>query len=235
MGIVGLIPARGGSKGIPGKNIAPCAGRPLIAWTCEAAKASVRLVNTIVSTDSEAIAQVARDWGIEVPFVRPAELALDSTPSLDVMLHALEWFEGSGASVTALMLLQPTSPLRTQRHIDDAIDQFIGSGADTLVSVIEVSHRYHPSSLVRERDGWIFPYQGSEHAVNRQQDMSGLYARNGPAILIASPNILRSGRLYGERTRPYRMQLDDSVDVDTPIDLEYADFLLNRRARTGRG
>lgn len=232
MAVVGLIPARGGSKGIPGKNIAPCAGRPLIAWTCEAARSSARLAKTIVSTDSVEIARVARDWGIEVPFIRPPELALDSTPSLDVMLHALKWLEGSGVNVTALMLLQPTSPLRTQRHLDEAVDLFLSSGADTLVSVVEISHRFHPSSLVRERDGWIYPYQGKEHAVTRQQDMSGLFARNGPAVLIVSPQILRSGRLYGERVRPYLMQADDSVDVDTPLDLEYADFLLNRKARS---
>jgi len=232
MAMVGLIPARSGSKGIPGKNIASCAGRPLIAWTCDAARASARLANAIVSTDSEEIAQVARDWGIEAPFIRPPDLALDGTPSLDVMLHALEWLERSGVKVSALMLLQPTSPLRTQRHIDEAADLFLSSGADTLVSVVEVPHRFHPDSLVRERDGWISPYHAGKPTVTSRHDLSSLFGRNGPAILIVSPHILRSKRLYGELVRAYRMDPGDSLDIDTPLDLEYAEFLLNRKMRS---
>src|SRR4051812_41578820 len=112
MAFFGVIPARGGSKGIPGKNVAPCGGRPLIAWTCEAARGSTLLTKTIVSTDSDHIAEVAANWGVEAPFRRPGELSMDTTPSIAVMLHALDWLEASGETVTALVLLQPTSPLR---------------------------------------------------------------------------------------------------------------------------
>src|SRR5688572_9864487 len=113
MAFFGIIPARGGSKGIPDKNIASCADRPLIAWTCEAATSSTRLARTIVSTDSERIARIAVEWGVSAPFRRPPELALDTTPSIDVLQHALSWVGTLQEDVTGLVLLQPTSPLRT--------------------------------------------------------------------------------------------------------------------------
>lgn len=230
MGIVGVIPARGGSKGIPDKNIAPCGGRPLICWTCQAALSSTRLDRSIVSTDSERIAQVARECGVSVPFLRPAELALDATPSIDVMLHALNWLVQAGEAPAALVLLQPTSPLRTHRHIDAAVDLYRDSGADTVVSVMDVPHRFHPQSVLVESDGWLLPYQGEVRQVNTRHDLVPLLARNGPAILIVAAEVLRSRRLYGDRVRAYRMHAQDSVDIDAPVDLEYADFLLNRRA-----
>ena len=229
MGLFGLIPARGGSKGIPGKNIAQCGGRPLIGWTCEGAKRSARLERTILSTDSDEIAQVAREWGIEAPFMRPSELAQDTTPSIDVMQHALGWLEKSGADVTAMVLLQPTSPLRTSAHIDAAIDLFTESGADTVVSVVKVPHNFHPASVMLDDGGWLKPFEGDRLAIKRRQDLAPLLARNGPAVLIVSTALLRSGRLYGDRTRPYLMSAEESVDVDDASDLRYADFLLRSR------
>jgi CMP-N,N'-diacetyllegionaminic acid synthase len=229
MAVFGLIPARGGSKGIPQKNIAPCAGRPLIGWTCEAAVRSTRLARTIVSTESEQIARVAAEWGVEAPFLRPSELALDATPSIDVMLHALDKLEESGADVTGLALLQPTSPLRTSAHIDAAVQLFISSGAESVVSVLEVPHRFQPAFLLRERDGWLEPLAGTTHTVTRRQDLTPLFTRNGPAVLVVSPALLRAGRLYGERTRAHFMSAEESVDVDDMADLRYAEFLLGRR------
>ena len=229
MAFIGLIPARGGSKGIPDKNVAPCAGKPLLAWTCEAARSSERLGETIVSTDSETIARVARDWGMNVPFRRPAELAGDTTPSIDVLLHCLDWLQSEGRSITAIVLLQPTSPLRTHSHIDAAVEAFTESRADTLVSVVEVPHSFQPESLVVERDGWLEPYQGRQQTIKRRQDVPPLFARNGPAILIVRPEILRSGSMYGERTRAFPMSPAESIDVDTPFDLEIAALLLSRR------
>ena len=229
MAVFGVIPARGGSKGIPQKNIAPCAGRPLIAWTCEAAVRSTQLARTIVSTDSEQIARVAAEWGVEAPFLRPPELALDTTPSIDVMLHALERLEASGAEVTGLALLQPTSPLRTSAHIDAAVQLFTSSGAESVVSVLQVPHRFQPPFLLRERDGWLEPLAGTSHTVARRQDLTPLFARNGPAVLVVSPALIRAGRLYGERTRAHLMTAEESVDVDDMADLLYAEFLLGRR------
>jgi CMP-N-acetylneuraminic acid synthetase len=220
MRLVGLIPARGGSKGIPGKNIAPCAGKPLLAWTCEAARASRRLARTLLSTDSEAIAQVGRACGVEAPFLRPSQLAADDTPSVDVMRHALEWLEAQGDRPDALVLLQPTSPLRTARHIDEAAERFADGQADTVVSVVAVPHRFHPRSVMREEVGRLVPYEG--RTATRRQGLEPMWARNGPAILIVAAALLRRGELYGGRTLAYEMSEDDSVDIDEARDLELA-------------
>ena len=190
---------------------------------------STQLARTIVSTDSEHIARVAAEWGVEAPFPRPAELALDTTPSIDVMLHALDKLEESGAEVTGLALLQPTSPLRTSAHIDAAVQLFTSLGAESVVSVLEVPHRFQPPFLLRERNGWLEPLAGTSHTVTRRQELTPLFARNGPAVLVISPALLRAGRLYGERTRAFLMTADDSVDVDDMSDLRYAEFLLGRR------
>jgi CMP-N-acetylneuraminic acid synthetase len=232
MTVVGVIPARGGSKGIPGKNVAQCAGRPLLAWTCDAARVARSLARVIVSTDDERIAEVARSLGVEVPFVRPGELAGDATPALPVLAHALDWLEASGTAVEALVLLQPTSPLRHAHDIDQAVALFRSEGADTVVSVVEVPHRFHPESVMRERGGVLAPYLEGTETVTHRQGLEPLFARNGPAVLVVGPRTVRAGRLYGPRTLGYRMAAADSLDVDTEEDLRLADLLL--RHRTGR-
>ena len=233
MAFFGLIPARGGSKGLPGKNIVLCAGKPLIAWTCAAANESARLARTIVSTDSEQIARVATEWGGQAPFLRPSELAQDATPSIDVMRHALSWLEAQKEDVTALVLLQPTSPLRTSSHIDAAVQLFVESGADSVVSVTRLPHRFHPASVAYETGGWLVPYEGTKQTVRRRQDMPRMFARNGPAVLIVSANLIRSGRLYGDRTRGFIMSAEESIDIDDAADLRYAEFLLRSRIQAG--
>jgi CMP-N,N'-diacetyllegionaminic acid synthase len=226
--LVGLIPARAGSKGIPGKNLAPCAGKPLLAWTCEAALACRGLSRTLLSTDSEEIAAAGRALGVEAPFLRPAQLASDEAPALGVMQHALDWLERSGQRPDALVLLQPTSPLRTARHIDEAIERFKAGKADTVVSVVEVPHRFHPRSLLREADGGLVPYLGGETAT-RRQGLEPVWARNGPAVLVVASRVLRDGKLYGERTLGCPMAAEDSLDIDTPQDLALAGRMLERR------
>jgi CMP-N,N'-diacetyllegionaminic acid synthase len=229
MRLVAVIPARGGSKGIPGKNIATCAGKPLLAWTCEAARAARSLGRTLLSTDAEDIAAVARRWGVEVPFMRPAALAADDTPAVPVLQHALEWLEGAGEHPDALVLLQPTSPLRRAEHIDAAARLFEAGSADTVVSVVDVPHRYHPDSVVIERDGTLQPYRAGTETVTRRQDQQPLLARNGPAVLIVSRAMVKAGKLYGGRTVGYRMARQDSIDVDTPEELALATLLLRSR------
>lgn len=229
MEMCGLIPARAGSKGVQGKNIAPCAGRPLLAWTCEAALRSAKLDQVIVSTDSPEIAAVAAVWRVDSPFLRPPELSTDTATSLSVMVHALDWLEERGTSVRAIVLLQPTSPLRTARNIDEAISLFVDSEADTVVSVMNVPHRFNPEALMTETDGRLHPYEGQQLTGARRQEMPTLLARNGPAVLITAPHVLRSGRLYGDSTRAYRMSAGESLDIDDSEDLQYAEYLLARR------
>ena len=218
--ILGLIPARGGSKGIPGKNLAPLCGRPLLAWTVGAACAARSLDRVVVSTDSEGIAAAARELGADV-LERPAELARDETPMRDVLLHALEAL----GRPEVLVLLQPTSPLRRAEHVDEAVALLRDTGADSVVSVVEVPHRYRPGSLMALDGDRLVPV-GETPAT--RQEKAVVYARNGPAVLA-----LRSERigadLYGGDCRPYLMEPRDSVDVDEPFDLELAELLLRAR------
>ncbi len=229
MRFVGLIPARGGSKGIPRKNIADCAGKPLLAWTCEAALGSKRLSRALLSTDSEEIAAAGRACGVQAPFLRPAALAADDSSSLEVMTHALGWLDAAGDSADALVLLQPTSPLRTAQHIDEAIERFVAHKADCVVSVTGVPHRFHPLSVMREEGGQLVPFQGSQ-TVTRRQDLPALWARNGPAVLIVSAAMLRRNTIYGGITVGYPMSAPDSLDIDSLSELEFAAQILRSRS-----
>lgn len=232
MRIVGVIPARGGSKGIPGKNLVPLAGRPLIAYTIQAAKSSARLGRTIVSTDDAATASACRSMGAEVPFLRDPALALDDTPMVAVLTHAAEWLGKSGGDTPdALALLQPTSPLREPHHIDQAIALFESSAADCVVSVVEVPHAFRPTSVLREVGGRLEPFLDGPPPT-RRQDKPGFLARNGPAVLVIRTTQLLTGALYGGVTVGYRMPPEASIDIDTPLDLALAEALLARRSNS---
>lgn len=228
MNILGLIPARGGSRSIPGKNLVPLAGKPLLAYTCDAALRSKRLTRTILSTDDEEIARVGTACGVEVPFRRPADLARDETPMIEVVRHAVGWLadhEGYRADLVAV--LQPTSPLRRAEHIDAAVDLVLETGADTVVSVVEVPHQFNPVSLMRLEEGRLIPFL-DQPMILRRQDKPPVYARNGPAVLVVRREVIAQGRLYGDTVRPLEMSHADSVDIDDADDLALAEFYLNR-------
>ncbi len=226
---VGLVPARGGSKSIPRKNLAPCAGQPLIAWTAQAALDSGVLSRVLLSTDDAEIAEQGRALGLEVPFLRPADLADDTVPMLPVLRHALEYLRAEGHEPEALVLLQPTSPLRTARHVSEAVARFCETRAATLVSVVRVPHQFIPSSLMREEGGRLVPSMGGALGPLRRQEKETLFARNGPAVLIVSPRTLDDGRLYGEPTFGYEMDSQSSLDIDDIDDLALANVLLRER------
>ncbi len=229
MRIIGVVPARGGSKGLPGKHLRPLAGRPLIAWTFDAARASRMLDRVVLSTDDDAIAQVAREHGVEVPFMRPATLATDDAPMLDVLVHAVSELTAAGDAPDAVVLLQPTSPLRTAAHIDDAVRLLESSGADAVVSVVPVPHRFNPVSVMRLDGDRLLPVTDGP-AVTRRQDKPLVYARNGPAVVAVRTHVLVDGRsLYGRDTRALPMSEPDSVDIDTEWDLAVAELALARR------
>lgn len=223
MDVVGLIPARGGSKGIPRKNLVELAGKPLVAWTVGAACAASTLTRVVVSTDSGEIGVLAGELGADV-IDRPAELAADETPMLNVVRHALA--EIGGCDV--LVLLQPTSPLRRAQHVDEAVSLLLDSDADAVVSVVEVPHQFRPSSLMELRDGRLVAL--ADESFVRRQDKPLVYARNGPAILALRPDRLGDD-LYGGDLRPYVMAARDSVDVDGPDDLLLAEALLRTPER----
>jgi CMP-N,N'-diacetyllegionaminic acid synthase len=215
--VVALIPARGGSKGIPRKNLAPLAGKPLLHWAIDAALAADTVTRVVVSTDDDEIAAAAGDAEL---LRRPADLAGDDTPMLDVIRHAVERIE----PCDVLVLLQPTSPLRRPEQVDEAVRLLLESGADTVVSVVEVPHRYEPSSLMELRNGRLVAR--SEPTTRQAKEL--LYARNGPAILVLRPSVLGDG-LYGGNVVGYVMDEHDSLDIDSPRDLQLAEQLLRSR------
>jgi len=223
--ILGIIPARGGSKGIPNKNLALLCGRPLLAFTADAVKQSRKLTRTIVSTDDERIAECARSLGLEVPFMRPAPLAADDAPMLPVVQHALEAMKERGFDADMVVLLQPTSPLRRAEHIDAAIDWLERTAADSMVSVVEVPHQFNPVSVMRLEDGLLKPFLDGP-TPTRRQDKPRVFARNGPAVLAVRAAVVASGSLYGERSWPLGMSAEDSIDIDTPRDLQLVEWVL---------
>ena len=227
MQVLGLIPARGGSKGIPNKNLRPLAGRPLLAYTVAAAQASRRLSRVVLSTDDGAIAAAGRQLGLDVPFMRPSELCADTTPMLPVLQHAMRALAAEGYVTDVVVLLQPTSPLRGPEHIDAAVDALLTTGADSVVSVVEVPHQFNPVSVLRIADGRLTPFAAGA-TVTRRQDKPLVYARNGPAVLAVQARVLDAGSLYGEDSRPLVMSAEASVDIDDLHDLQYAEFLLGR-------
>ncbi len=233
--ILGLIPARGGSKSIPRKNLAALAGRPLLAYTCEAALGSRLLTRAVLSTDDPEIAAAGRELGVEVPFERPADLARDDTPSLPVVHHAIEWLRTREAwEPDLVVLLQPTSPLRTARHIDEAVSRLQLAEADSVVSVVEVPHRFSPYAVMELDNGQLREIWAQPTLFDRfrRQEMPVLYARNGPAVLVTrAPVLFELETFYGPVTLPYVMSAEDSVDIDTAFDLRMAECLLAARQR----
>jgi CMP-N,N'-diacetyllegionaminic acid synthase len=228
---LGLITARGGSISIPKKSITPLLGRPLLAYTCDAALGSARLGRVVLSTDDEEIAAVGLELGVEVPVMRPDELAGEDTLILPVIQHMIKWLkEHEGYSPDLLLLLQPTSPLRQARHIDEAIQLLDESGADCVVSVTPVPHQYNPVSVLSIVDGILEPFlPGEGGRVQRRQEKPPVYARNGPAIYLGrTENLMEpDAHLYMGVCRPYIMEDQHSVDIDSYEDLEHAERILS--------
>jgi CMP-N-acetylneuraminic acid synthetase len=226
--VLGVIPARGGSKGIPRKNLAPLGGRPLLAYSCDAARASATLTRVIVSTDDADIARTADRFGVEVPFLRPAALASDATPMLDVLLDLLATLDAREAyRPDVVVLLQPTSPFRRAEHIDGAVRLLQASGADSVVSVVTVPHQFTPASLLQIEGERLVP-AGGTIGPTRRQDKPALFARNGPAVLaVRRSTLIDQGMLYGTDVRPLVMAREDSIDIDDAFDLQVAEMLLS--------
>lgn len=218
--ILALVPARGGSKGIPRKNIRTMAGKPLIAWTIEAALRSSHIQSVVVSTEDEEIARVAQECGAEVPFRRPAELARDETPGIDPVLDALDRLP----DVDAVLLLQPTSPLRTTEDIDRCIGMAQERNAESCVSVSRVDE--HPSWMYRLDDaGHLLPLLEGPR-VARRQDLAPLYAVNGALYLARAESIRRTRSFVTAETVGYVMPRERAVDIDTMLDWQLAELLL---------
>ena len=227
---LGVIPARGASKSIPRKNLALLCGRPLITYAFQAAKDSRFLHRVVLSTDDEDIAELGQRHGIEVPFLRPAELARDDTPTLPVIQHAVRFLEkAENYRPDYVAILQPTSPLRRGCHIDEALQLLAQGGADSVVSVVEVPHNFGPVSVMQIVDGRLKPFLDTGEIILRRQDKPKVYARNGPAVLAMTyETLMVKDSLFGEDCWPYIMPEEVSLDIDKPFDLELASLLLDR-------
>lgn len=235
MRILGLIPARGGSKGVPRKNLTEVAGRPLVAYTIELARQAKHLDRVVVSTDDDEIAEVSRAYGAEVPFLRPVDVATDQAPMLAVVQHALERLRADGDVFDAVCLLQPTSPLRPSGLIDDCIERFTAAGATSVVTVREVPHTYNP--------GWVMTLDPSGHGqwpggasdpAARRQDLVPAYYRDGLVYLVTA-EAARGGSLYGDALVPLRTFDLPDCNVDTAGDVDRLRGLVTTDAWTAIG
>ena len=233
MNILAIVPARGGSKGIPGKNMVDLNGKPLMQYTFDAAKESKYIDRILLSTDDEKFAEFGRSQGIEVE-MRPEELATDTAVMKDVINYHLDRLAEKGYTPDIFILLQPTSPLRTAQHIDDALKLLIeDETADAIVSVMDMPHQYLPMKIMKMDDsGALKFYQEDGEKYTTRQALPHLYARNGAAIYAVYTDVYRkTGSLYGTRCLPYVMEEEDSVDIDKPFDLFLADSILKSRQK----
>jgi CMP-N,N'-diacetyllegionaminic acid synthase len=225
MRILALITARGGSKRLPGKNIRPLGGKPLIVWSIDVAKNISEICDILVSTDDPAIAEVCIDAGAYVPWIRPAELATDTASSVDVALHALDWYEAEKGSVDGLLLLQPTSPFRTQATMQHGIDLF---GKHDHQQVLGVSPTHsHPMWMLKMEGDYLVPFMPVHGLEIRSQELPPVYIVNG-SFYLTTPAELRTRRSYvGSKTVPLLIDSpQEAVDIDTEWDFKMAKLIV---------
>ncbi len=223
MKIYSIIPARGGSKGIPRKNIKNLNGKPIIAYSIEASISNDLIKTTYVTTEDIEISEVSKKYGANV-IKRPQRLAEDTSSSVDVILHSLEYLEKKEKLPDFFVLLQPTSPLRTSEDIKNSIKLFINNECDALISVCEIDHSSMLSLSLKNK--FLVPNCDDEFLTTRRQDLPTYYSPNG-AIYITTPKSLKKNKTFiPKKTIPYIMPQERSIDLDTPFDLKLAEFLL---------
>ena len=224
--LLALVAARGGSKRLPRKNVLKLAGKPLIAWSIEAGLRSKYVDRVIVSTDDEEIAEISRYYGADVPFMRPMELSRDTTLSMDVIRHSIRTLEKNGGRYEYLLLLQPTSPLRTEHHIDEAVKLLIEKDADGVTGVTEIEHPIEWTNKLPENlsmDGFI----SEENQKKPYQDFPQRYRINGAIYLYkVSAIMMGDGVFLKEGAYAYKMDQMDSIDIDTQEDFLIAEALM---------
>ena len=223
--MIALIPARGGSKGLPGKNTKLLLGKPLIAYAIESALNSKYIKEVYVSTDDEEIAEISKKYGAKVPFLRPAHLASDEALAVDTYIFMLDKWQESGQIVDSFVILQPTSPLRTSENIDEAIELFQTKNASSVISYTEENHPISWHKFIN--DDLTFSPIFEEELLNRQQ-IRKTYYPNG-ALFIFKADLIRQRKYYDKNSCAYLMPRKNAVDIDTLDDFEYAEFLLTKK------
>jgi CMP-N-acetylneuraminic acid synthetase len=227
MKVLAIIPARGGSKGVPGKNIKILGGKPLIAYTILAAQKAALVTDIILSTDSDEIIQVAQTYGLEVPFKRPASLATDESPTILTVLHALDYFSAKGIAFDAVCLLQVTNPFRTSEFIDQALEKFKNSKTDSLISVLKLPHDFNPHWIFEENEsGNLKISTGESEIISRRQALPAAYYRDGSIYITKTEVILKQKSFYGKSIAYIEADAKMHVNIDTMEDWEKAEKML---------
>jgi CMP-N,N'-diacetyllegionaminic acid synthase len=230
--ILGIIPARGGSKGIPHKNITPLAGKPLLAYTAEAAKGSRRLTRTVLSTDDPCIAEVGKQLGLDVPFMRPERLAGDDVLTLPVLQDVVARLEQENEFYDAVFTLQPTNPLRLSEDIDGAVELLEKTGADSVISFVPVGEK-HPARMKEVGEDLRVidpPFAESMEGLPRQK-LAKYYLREGSVYLTRRDVLMEMNSIKGRDCRAWQMPEERACNIDTPFDLFLAEQLLRYRGR----
>jgi CMP-N,N'-diacetyllegionaminic acid synthase len=227
LSVLGVVPARGGSKGIARKNLAPLAGRPLLAYTATAALAAARLSRIVLSTDDAEIAAVGRTCGLDVPFMRPPRLAGDDVQTIDVLQDVVARLEADGHAFDAVFTLQPTTPLRRAADIDGAIDLLERTGADSVISFVDVGERHPARMKVVDRDGRVHdPPFGEPVECQRRQALPALYLREGSVYLTRRDVLMHEHSLKGRDCRAWIVPRERACNIDDPFDLFLAEQML---------
>jgi CMP-N-acetylneuraminic acid synthetase len=227
--ILGIIPARSGSKRLPGKNIKLLAGKPLIQWTIEAGLDCCFIDEVVVSTDDADIANLARKLGVTVPFIRPDNLAEDTSSSIDVVIHAIDFFSKRGDKYDFIMLLQPTSPLRNSSHLHDAVQLLNNKGADCVISVCETEHSPLWSNTLDETLN-MNSFLREEVKNKRSQDLPPYYRINGAIYLVDVTRLISEKTMFiADSIFAYKMDRQSSVDIDENIDFLLAEAILRNK------
>jgi|LakMenEpi03Aug12_release.lakeMendotaPanAssembly.Ray.scaffolds.fasta_scaffold381386_2 CMP-N,N'-diacetyllegionaminic acid synthase len=232
MEVLAIIPARGGSKGIPLKNIKLLNGIPLIEYTTSSAIKSKFINRIVVSTEEKKIAELAINLGVEVPFLRPNFLAKDDTPSLPVFINTLEeLYKIDGYKPDIIIILQPTSPLRSTKHIDEALELYLTSNCDSLVSICDVPHNMNPFSVMKcNLDNSLENFLDFDESNNLRQKKPKFFARNGAAIYICNYNcLMKKKSIYGECIIGYKMDRISSIDIDDEFDWDIASLFMSKK------
>ena len=224
--ILAIIPARGGSKGLPGKNIKEMLGKPLIAWSIEQGLNSKYIDRLIVSTDEQEIAEIAKKFGADVPFLRPKEIAIDEAKTIDVILHAINFVEKNHDLYEILVLLEPTSPLRETNDIDNAIEKLLKTkGAESIVGISKVEGS-HPDFLVSLENEFLRPYKNIDFRVLRRQEIEDLYFYEGSIYISYVSSLKERKNFYHENTLGYVVPKWKSYEVDDLSDFIIIEALL---------
>lgn len=224
MKILGIIPARGGSKGIKRKNIKVLGNKPLICYAIDAANDSNLLDKTILSSDDDEIIDVAKKYGLEVSFKRPNHLATDESPTIDTIIHVLKHFESKNIHFDAICLLQVTNPFRTGKFIDEAIQKFINSDADSLISVLEVPHEYNPHWTFKDdENGHLKISTGESTIISRRQNLPMTFHRDGSIYITKTDVILNQKSLFGTKISYIISDKKTHVNIDTIEDWKKAE------------